>query len=456
MICWIFNFKLMENDFKRFFKPGYLTGYIFIILYILWSLWMNNFWLLLGTVVIFDLFITQRINWLFWRNKAVIKNRLLTEWIDAILFGIIVATFIRIFFVEAYSIPTSSMEKSLLAGDYLFVSKISYGPKLPNTPISFPFAHHTLPFTRSKPAYLEWIKRPYKRLAGFSTIQNDDVIVFNFPEGDTIVSQYPDQSYYALVRQYGREYIHENFDLVRRPRDKMENYVKRCAGIPGDTVMISGGRLIVNGLPESKNENIQYEYFVQTDGTLIGDEQFAEMNISPGDKKYNPARSLYELPLTEDMIQDFAGLKNVLSVNRYENRNPYSGIHTIFPFDSNYPWNEDNYGPVLIPGKDMEVELTPDNLPLYRRLITLYEGNTLEVKGENIYINGELTSSYRFRMNYYFVLGDNRHNSADSRFWGFVPEDHIIGKAFMIWLSLDRDEKFPKNIRWERMFKRIN
>lgn len=437
----------MDDLAKRFLRPAYLTAAFFIVLYVLWTVWMQNFWLLPGVLIIFDLFVTKKVNWRFWKNKKLIKSKFLREFVDAVVFGVFLVMFIRIFFVEAYTIPTSSMEKSLLAGDYLFVSKIAYGPKLPNTPFSFPLANRM---------YLDWIRMPYKRLAGLTRIKNNDIIVFHFPEGDTVVAQHPDQSYYALIRQYGREFIHEQFDLESRPVDKMENFVKRCAGIPGDTLMISGGRLFINGLPEIENENIQYEYFVRTDGTLIDDELFVEMDVSLHDLKYNPDRSLYEIPMTADMIEIMDSLNNVISVDRYENRNPYSGIHTIFPFHRNYPWNEDNFGPLVIPGKDMEIELSLQNLPLYYRLITLYEGNELEVKGDEIYINGAKAETYRFTMDYYFVLGDNRHNSADSRFWGFVPENHIVGKAVMIWLSLRADEKFPKNIRWERMFKTIN
>ena len=446
----------MKDSVKRFLSPAYLTFAIFSILYILWVLWMENLWLLPGIIIIFDLFITKKVKWLFWRRKGLIKSKIMIELIDAAAFGIVAATFIRLFFLEAYSIPTSSMERSLLVGDYLFVSKINYGPKLPNTPISFPFAHHTLPLTRNAPSYLEWISMPYKRLSGLSSINKHDVIVFNFPEGDTMITEYPDQSYYALVRQYGREFIHEQFNLVRRPVDKRENYIKRVAGLPGDTIRISAGILYVNGLMEEKNGTMQYDYFVQTDGSLIEDDLFSEMGIPVPDRKFNPGRSLYELPLTEELTGKVASLPNIVSVNRYENRNPYSGIHTIFPFNRNFPWNEDNFGPLVIPGKDMEVNINTGNLPLYHRLITLYEGNDLKVKNSDIYINGAKTSTYRFRMDYFFVLGDNRHNSADSRFWGFVPEDHVIGKAFLIWLSVDKDKKFPKNIRWERMFKSIN
>ena len=446
----------MKDSIKRLLKPAYFTFTFFSILYILWVIWMENLWLLPGVIIIFDFFITKKVKWLFWRKEGFIKSKILIELIDATVFGIMAATFIRLFFLEAYSIPTSSMERSLLVGDYLFVSKISYGPKLPNTPISFPFTHHTLPLTRNAPSYLEWISMPYKRLTGFSSIKKHDIIVFNFPEGDTMITEFPDQSYYALIRQYGREFIHDEFNLVRRPVDKRENYIKRVAGIPGDTIRIAGGILYVNGLMEEKNGTMQYDYFVQTDGSLIEDDQFNEMEITVPDRKFNPGRSLYELPLTEELTDKVASLSNVLSVNRYENRNPYSGIHTIFPFNRNFPWNEDNFGPLVIPGTDMEVNLTVRNLPLYHRLITLYEGNELEVKNEDIYINGAKTSTYRFRMDYFFVLGDNRHNSADSRFWGFVPEDHVIGKAVIIWLSVDKDKRFPKNIRWERMFKSIN
>lgn len=446
----------MNNRLKRFFKPLNITTALVITLYTLWVIWLENLWLLAGIVVILDMFITKKINWLFWKSKDKVKNPMVVEWIDSSVFGIIVAIFIRMFFFEAYTIPTSSMERSLLTGDYLFVSKISYGPKMPNTPLSFPFAHHTLPFTKSVPSYFEWFKMPYKRLAGFSSVKKNDVIVFNFPEGDTVVIEYPNQSYYALVRQYGRESIHDKFNLIKRPVDKRENFIKRCVGVPGDNIQITGGQLYVNGLPGDENINMQYDYFIQTDGTLIEDEQFNELGIPNPGRKFNPNRSLYELALTSEMAMEINEYPNVLSVNRYENRNPYSGMHTIFPFHRNFSWNEDNFGPIIIPGKGMEVELSLENLSLYHRIITLYEGNVLELKNNNIYINGIETSTYRFELDYYFVLGDNRHNSADSRFWGFVPEDHIVGKAVMIWLSLDKDRKFPKNIRWQRLFKSIN
>jgi signal peptidase I len=446
----------MDHGLKRFVKPSLIHFLITSLIYTLWVLWLENLWFLIGIPVIFDIFITKKVSWRFWKHKGLIKNRFIIEWIDALAFGIIVATIIRIFFVEAYSIPTSSMERSLLVGDYLFVSKVAYGPKLPNTPISFPFAHHTLPFTRNVPSYLEWIKLPFKRLAGFTYVKNNDVIVFNFPEGDTVVVQHPDQSYYALVRQYGREFIHEQFDLIRRPVDKRENYIKRCVGIPGDEIRISGGKLIVNGIHANENDQMQYDYFVQTDGSVIDVDKFTELGLSESDIKYNEGRSLYELPLTASLIGEVNSLPNIISVNRFENRNPYSGIHTIFPYHRDFRWNEDNYGPLVVPGKDIEIELSLDNLPLYHRIITLYEGNELDIRDEEIFINGELTNSYRFGMDYYFVLGDNRHNSADSRFWGFVPEDHVVGKAVMIWLSLDSERKFPKNIRWDRMFKSID
>ncbi|HOU73606.1 MAG TPA: signal peptidase I [Tenuifilum sp.] len=444
----------MFQKVKDFLKNKYFRFTFAAIIFILWVVWIGNYWLLLGLPIIFDFYITQKVNWTFWKKRGQ-KKTVLIEWVDAIIFAVVAATLIRMFFIEAYTIPTSSMEKSLLVGDYLFVSKVAYGPKLPNTPISFPFVHHTLPLTKYTKSYIEWPRWPYKRIAGFGQIKRNDVVVFNFPEGDTVCLQDQNSSYYTLARIYGRDYIRQNYDIIYRPVDKRENYIKRCVGIPGDTIQVVHGSLFVNGKEQAKIGKRQYNYQIRTNGSTINPIRFEEMGIARSDINYNAQESVYILPLTEEMLERFKTFSNVTEITRNENTDSTVMWKLIFPHDPRYKWNEDNFGPLWIPKKGATVTLTTDNLPLYQRIIDVYENNDLRVENGTIYINGEPASSYTFKMDYYFMMGDNRHNSADSRFWGFVPEDHVVGKASFIWLSLDKDKRFPANIRFKRMFTTI-
>ncbi|HRS43503.1 MAG: signal peptidase I [Tenuifilum sp.] len=444
----------MFQKVKDFLKNKYFRFAFAAIIFILWVVWIGNYWLLLGLPIIFDFYITQKVNWTFWKKRGQ-KKTVLIEWVDAIIFAVVAATLIRMFFIEAYTIPTSSMEKSLLVGDYLFVSKVAYGPKLPNTPISFPFVHHTLPFTKYTKSFIEWPRWPYKRIAGFGQIKRNDVVVFNFPEGDTVCLQDQNSSYYTLARIYGRDYIRQNYDIIYRPVDKRENYIKRCVGIPGDTIQVVHGSLFVNGKEQAKIGKRQYNYQIRTNGSTINPIRFEEMGIARSDINYNAQESVYILPLTEEMLERFKTFSNVTEITRNENTDSTVMWKLIFPHDPRYKWNEDNFGPLWIPKKGATVTLTTDNLPLYQRIIDVYENNDLRVENGTIYINGEPASSYTFKMDYYFMMGDNRHNSADSRFWGFVPEDHVVGKASFIWLSLDKDKRFPANIRFKRMFTTI-
>ncbi len=444
--------EILSNKWFKFATVGGL--------YLLWVIWMGNFWWLPGLGVIFDMYITEKVHWAFWKKKNPPngKQTKLVEWIDAIIFAVIAATFIRMFFIEAYTIPTSSMEKSLLVGDYLFVSKTAYGPKTPNTPLSFPFVHNTMPLTKGKKSYLEWIKRPYHRMAGFGKIKNDDVVVFHFPEGDTVAMNIQAASYHQLVRDYGRERVwtdKRNFgEIVSRPVDKRENYIKRCVAIPGDEIKMERGQLFINGKPQQKLPGMQHNYIVTTNGTAINPKALDKLKIAEDDRDVFSSEQ-YKFPLTEENAAKLKEFSNVVSVEKIT-QEPGIWETGIFPSHRNFQWNLDNFGPVNIPAKGQTVQLTVDNLPMYKRIISVYEGNKLEVNGSEIKINGEVATSYTFKMDYYWMMGDNRHNSADSRYWGFVPEDHVVGKAKFIWLSMDKDKSFPAKIRLGRMFRGIH
>jgi signal peptidase I len=350
------------------------------------------------------------------------------------------------------------MEKSLLVGDYLFVSKVAYGPKTPNTPLSFPFVHNTLPMTRTTKSYVEWIKRPYRRMKGFGKIKNNDIVVFHFPEGDTVALNLQNQSYYQLVRTYGRQRIWDdpqNFGkVIARPVDKRENYIKRCIGIPGDEIAMKKGELTVNGKPVEHFKGLQHNYIVSTNGTSINPKALDRLHISNADRTVFSTER-YVFPLTETNVEELRKFNNITAVEKII-KEPGEGDPAVFPSDDNFEWNVDNFGPLTIPAKGETVSLTVENLALYKRIIDVYEDNDLRTENNIIYINGEETSSYTFKMDYYWMMGDNRHNSADSRFWGFVPEDHIVGKASFIWLSLDKDKSFISKIRLRRMFRSIH
>ena len=430
------------------------------LLYSLWVIWMASYWWFIGLAVIFDMYVTKKVHWAFWKKKNPPdgKQTKVIEWVDAIIFAVIAATFIRMFFIEAYTIPTSSMEKSMLVGDFLFVSKTAYGPKLPNTPLSFPFVHHTMPLSKTKKSYVEWIQNPYKRIAGFGDVKNNDVVVFNFPNGDTVAMNMPTQDYYQLVRSYGRERVWSDKrafgEIISRPVDKRENYIKRCVGISGDELEYKDGQLYVNGKQQESFPGVQYDYIINTNGTPINKRTLEKIGIAKADQQvFSGSQYLY--PLTEEYAKELEKLNNVTSIKKV-NMPAGNWDKNIFPHSEYFQWNVDNFGPLTIPKKGETVNLTVENLPMYERIIDLYEEHDLELKDSTIYIDGVATDNYTFAMNYYWMMGDNRHNSADSRYWGFVPEDHIVGKAIFIWLSLDKEQSFPANIRWKRLFSFIH
>lgn len=441
---------------REFLTNKWFKFAIVALIYSLWVIWMESYWWFIGLAPIFDMYITKKVHWAFWKKKDPPggKQTKVVEWVDAIIFAVIAATFIRMFFIEAYTIPTSSMEKSMLVGDFLFVSKTAYGPKLPNTPLSFPFVHHTMPLTKNTKSYVEWIKNPYKRMAGFGDVKNNDVVVFNFPDGDTVALNMPTQDYYQLVRTYGRERVWNDKrtfgEIISRPVDKRENYIKRCVGIPGDELELKDGQLFVNGEKQKDFPGVQFDYIINTNGTPINKRTLEKIGIAQADQQvFSGSQYLY--PLTDEYVKELEKLRNVTSIKKV-NMPAGNWDKNIFPHDEGFQWNVDNYGPITIPEKGETISLSVENLPLYERLIRVYEGHDLEVKDSLIYVDGAATDNYTFGMDYYWMMGDNRHNSADSRYWGFVPEDHIVGKAVFIWLSLDKEKSLPASIRWKRLF----
>lgn len=438
---------------NRWFKFGFWA-----LLYIAWVIWLGNFWWLFGLVVIFDLYITKKVKWAFWRKtyKEGEKPNVLLEWLDAIIYAVLVVTFINMFFVQSFVIPTSSMEKSLMTGDYLFVGKLAYGPKVAERPLSIPFVHNALP--NGNKSYSDLIKVDYRRLAGFSEVQRDDKVVFGFPHGDTVLRKCPTDDYYTHVRLNGREYTQKMYGpLTVRPVDKKDNYVKRCVAIAGDTLQIKDGKVYVNGVPQESHPGIQNTYTVVTNGSAINSKLLEDLDVNPNEYWFDATLPGYRtLPLNEENVEKVSKFGNVVSVNQNIDSYPpdYPDSYLlIFPFSRDYQWTRDNYGPLYIPAKDASVDLNLTNLPIYERIISVYEKNTLEVKDGEIFINGEVAKSYTFKQDYYFMMGDNRHNSLDSRYWGFVPEDHIVGKPRVIWFSSDKNKSFPRNIRWNRLFK---
>jgi signal peptidase I len=417
---------------------------------------MESYWLFAGLIIIADVFLTRFVNWRFWRKRLPKgeKHKWTTELIDSAIWAVIIAVFIRTFMFEANSIPTSSMEKTLLVGDYILVSKLNYGPRFPITPLTLPFTHNTLPFTKTGKSFIEKVQCRYKRLNGFSKLKHFDVVVFNYPEGDTVISDMPEKSYYTMIRQYGRNSIVNKNKLVARPVDKRDNYVKRVIGLPGDTIKIQHGIAYINNVVENQAAGLQYNYTIKILNS--NDTQFFnQLDISLYDIQSNEYNSIYNVPLTTKAYHLLIDSGNFKALTKYENIDPTEVNKQIFPFDSRYTWTEDNFGPIIIPKRGLVTDINLQNLPLYSRIIASYEKNELHVYNNQIYINGVASHTYTFKMDYYFMLGDNRHNSNDSRYWGFVPEDHIIGRARMIWLSIDENKSFPHNIRWNKMFKFI-
>jgi len=461
-----------EKQTSRFDKPlkQWIKASIWCLIYILFIVWVGNFWWLLLLPVIFDSFVTHFIPWTWWKKSKNKSFLTVMGWVDAIVFALVAVYFINTFLFQNYQIPSSSLEKSLLVGDFLFVSKASYGPRVPNTPLSFPLVQHTFPLLNCK-SFIEHPQWDYKRLKGFDTIKRNDIVVFNFPTGDTVCVKVQNPDYYTLCFVYGREMVQNRKDLfgdiIYRPVDRQENYVKRCVAIAGDWMQIKDNQVYLNNQKQDKYPGVQYNYYVQTDGTRLGSDLLESLHISKDDIQIldnaneqdlqlisrlglNANLPAYHFPLTEESYTKLLQVSGVIKIKI----EPAEFAGPVFPLGSHKNWNRDNYGPIWIPKKGATLALNAYNFSIYERCIRVYEHNKVEVKNGEYYINDKLTKTYTFKMDYYWMMGDNRHNSADSRFWGFVPEDHVVGRPVAVWLSLDKDKGwFDGKIRFNRFFK---
>ncbi len=429
---------------------------IVAVIYVLWTIWMGNPWLLLGLLLLGDIYLTQFIPWGAWKGMKNKTLRTIMSWVDAIVYALVLVYFLFLFIGQNYQIPSSSLEKSLLTGDFLWVNKVTYGPRVPQTPLHFPLAQNTLPILNCK-SYIDHPQLEYHRLKGLRNVERMDIVVFNFPAGDTVATKMPNPDYYTLCQERGRDVVRNNKDvfgdIIYRPVDRRDNYVKRCLGLPGETLQIRDGIVYVNGKAVPQPKNVQYFYYVETDGTFIDEELYDELGISMDDR--HAQGNQYILPLTADMKKTLQSKPWVKMVERIQ-PNPEESLVT-YPVGVDYGWTHANYGPIWIPKKGAKVDLTLQNLPLYERCIKNYECNDLEVKNGQIFINGKPATSYTFKMDYYWMQGDNRDNSLDSRYWGFVPEDHIVGTPSIILISFDKDHRLlDGGIRWNRIFKMPN
>lgn len=444
--------SLKEISHNKWVRLGFWS-----LLYIAWVVWLGNYWWLIGLAVVFDMNVTKKVKWAFWKKtyKEGEKPNVLLEWLDALIFAVIVVTFINTFFFQSFKIPSSSMESSLYTGDHLFVSKLCYGPRMPQTPLTIPFTHNVI---GSKESYsTAWQTTP-RRLKGFRDVRRGDCVVFGFPNGDTVLTRYPADDYYALCRMFGRDYVVKMYGPVKaRPMDKKDHYVKRCVAVAGDTLQIKDGVVYVNSEAQEQYPGLQMSYTVTTSDHKLNPKFLSELGVNLSENAYDPSLPGYpSMFLTEAMAEKLKEHSTVVSVEKnvdsYPPDYPDSYLN-IFPFKEEFQWTRDNFGPLWIPAKGQSVELCLENLPLYERIITSYEGHSLEVKDGQIYIDSEQAQTYTFQQDYFWMMGDNRHNSLDSRYWGFVPEDHVVGRPAVIWLSTDRNHKFPKNVRWRRFFK---
>jgi signal peptidase I len=468
---------------------------VWMIALALFAFWARTAWVLIPIPFIFDIYITKFIPWTFWKKSKNPIVRRTMEWVDAILFALVAVYFINTFFFQNYQIPTSSLEKSLLVGDFLAVSKLSYGPRAPMTPLSFPLAQHTMPIIGGK-SYLNRPQWRYRRLRGFGNVKRDDIVVFNFPAGDTVALNMQAVDFYSLAKQNPlgsagvRADVRRYGEVVFRPVDRRENYVKRAIGLPGEIIELRNDSVFIDGQFTSNPPLVQHNYMIQTDGTMISPQLFKELGINKDDYLVSERDQLGRI-IESHKVQDLTGLRSEdmerLGLQRQDGNNglvyvsipmtqamvvslktrPFvwsivkekeqPGLGIYYPIHYRTGWTRDTFGPLWIPKRGSTIYFDTDvafKVAAYERPIKNYEGNDFEFRNGRVYINGQVAESYTFKLDYYFMMGDNRHNSADSRNWGFVPEDHIVGQPMLIWLSLEKDNGwFNGKFRWNRLFR---
>ncbi len=481
------------NDFKRRVTDNKPTRWvrfaIVSLVFFLWVAWLGNWWVALWWFLLFDIYITGYIPFTWWKKSKSAATRTVMGWVDAIVYALVLVYFVFAFVGQNYQIPSSSLEKTLLTGDFLWVNKTAYGPRVPMTPVHFPLVQNTFPIINTK-SYLDNPQWKYHRLKGLGKVQLGDIVVFNFPGGDSVALKAQNPDIYALSRMVAQDMLNRNLiadpegsaverdaalraigmnvirknpqtfgEVIWRPVDRRENYVKRCVGLPGREFKIVDGVIYNDGAPLPAYTHVQHNYnFTHSAWRQMTSQQrdkfWEELEVAKADRVADPQHDAQGVALTQAQVRQLKDNPDIAAISRKQ-FTPYDNF--LFPLATSmdYGWTLDNYGPITIPAKGMTVKLDEDGWARYGHTIAHYEPHAAEWRGGRAYIDGKPADEYTFEMDYYFMMGDNRHKSLDSRFWGFVPEDHIVGRPEIVLISFDSDKKGFSAIRSGRIFKPV-
>ncbi|MDE6301465.1 MAG: signal peptidase I [Muribaculaceae bacterium] len=478
-----FKQRLAATKRSRWIRFGIVS-----LLFFAWVAWMGNWWLALLWLLLGDIYITGYIPLTWWKNSKNKTVRTIMSWVDAIVYALVVVYFVFAFIGQNYQIPSSSLEKTLLTGDYLWVNKVLYGPRVPMTPVHFPLVHNKMPILGTD-SYLDSPSLSYHRLKGIRNVESGDIVVFNFPAGDTVTTKFEEspEYYYLLVERYGRDRIASDpatfGEIKYRPVDRRQNFVKRAVGLPGETLRIVRDTIYIDGKAQQMPQHAQFAYLLAGDRSLYDDDDYlhslgishddlSAINFSPAEREYLDAampgsaksKYLYMVVLTDEMIERLQADGYINALRKVAEIFPTTGENAfLFPSPLANDWTLSDYGGengLYIPKKGDTLPLTADNWVTYERCIRNYEGHTdswFDTATGTAYVDGKPAGTYTFAMDYYFMMGDNRDRSQDSRFWGFVPEDHIVGSPAMVLISFDKDRSmFNGGIRWNRILRDAN